>query len=312
MRYRYPLFIIVASIIFYGCSILDANKSGSTSEVIAIPKAQELSLDSADLQVIDRVCEFFDVYSGFDADSFDKMLGEARIIASVNGQSDSVYAFLDSLCESCAGDTNWEMKMSSLRSRSLSFYRSILLYDEIQKEEEIQQENVSDLLRQEYLAWNKLSKNYSELMMNSIEIEYWGGSLCGVIQCSSLARIQSLRTNDSHILLSHLQGTPESYSAGLPTEVAVHAFVEAMDSRIELVRDCREYMTEEAELTAPFYQRIDSLRPVVESDLKAWVNLRKQISQKIDRDQWKPYIESTSVLLYDLAVMNHDLYRNNI
>ena len=50
----------------------------------------------------------------------------------------------------------------------------------------------------------------------------------------------------------------------------------------------------------------------MESDLKTWVNHRTQISKKIDRDQWKPYIEATSVLMYDLAVMNHDLYRNEI
>lgn len=312
MNRLYSLFLFIASLILLGCSLSETANSASISEGTVAPLGQELSLDSTELQVIERICDFFDEYKEFDADSFDKMLGEAKEITSIYGQSDKIYASLDSLCEMCAGDTNLEMKISMYRSRCLSFLRSALIYDEIQKEEEIQSKHASDLLKKEYLAWNKLSEDYSELMMKCIDIEYWGGTMCSVVQCSSLARIQSLRMNDSHILLSHLQGTLDSYSAGLPTEVAVHAFVEAMDSRIELVKDCKKYMTEEAELTASYYQRIDELRPVVESELNAWVNLRTQISQKIDRDQWKPYIEATSVLMYDLAVMNHDLYRNEI
>lgn len=312
MNRLYSLLLFVASLLLLGCSLSETANSGSLSDRTDVPPSQELSPDSTDLQAVDRICEFFDVYKDSAVVSFDKMLSEAKEISSVYGLSDGIYASLDSLCETCSGNTNWDMKVSSYRSRCLSFYRSILLYENILNEDEIQREHVSDLLKKEYLAWNKLSEDYSELMMKCIDIEYWGGTMCSVVQCYSLSRIQSLRVNDNQILLSHLQGTLDSYSAGLPTEVAVHAFVEAMDSRIELVNDCKKYMTEEAELTAPYYQRIDELRPIVESDLKAWVNHRTQISKKIDRDQWKPYIEATSVLMYDLAVMNHDLYRNEI
>lgn len=64
------------------------------------------------------------------------------------------------------------MKVSMYRSRCLSFLRSALIYDEIQKEEEIQREHVSDLLKKGFLAWNKLSGDYSELMMKCFDIEY--------------------------------------------------------------------------------------------------------------------------------------------
>lgn len=93
MNRLYTLLLFITSLLLLlllGCSLSETANSESISEGTVAPLGQETCLDSTELQVKEKICDFFDEYKKFDADSFDNMLRDAEKNASAYGKSDSI------------------------------------------------------------------------------------------------------------------------------------------------------------------------------------------------------------------------------
>lgn len=201
--------------------------------------------------------------------------------------------FYDNLDES--GNTG-DMVLAAIVRCNLAFYKTIREYSEIVELKDAQ--SIHELIAAEYAKWNLLAGQVGCLGIDIAYLTYFEGSMNGSESSNLIASIQEIGFYNANVLKCRLKRDSYHLKEGIPGKIAAEALCKTIDFNLE-----HEYYEGDSrrEYELSIKKDAESNRKGLEKKIDEWLTLRYAISEKVDGDDYRPYIGSTGVLLINLA-----------
>lgn len=219
----------------------------------------------------------------------DSVIAEARRLYALSDDESTMGVVVDTGVEGCF-----------LMFEQYNEYSKLMSICKAQKQK--------DIITAEFQAWMQLANLFTELYCDCVDLNFWGGSICGPI----------LGYGVNEIWKAHLELYRSEYSLLNDTESAspvLHGtFVEP--ARKLLIECCKralkeynnyEYYKDDSNYKEPYKKTLKSaksLLPKLDKAVDNWIAARKQWGDESARDWDRPtYQQNTAAVLISLACL---------
>ncbi len=204
--------------------------------------------------------------------------------------------FYDNLDES--GNTGDMVLADNVRC-NLAFYKTIREYSEIVELKDAQ--SIHELIAAEYVKWNLLADQVERLGIDIAYLTYFEGSMSGPVSSNLIASIQEIGFYNANVLKCRLKRDSYHLKEGIPGKIAAEALCKTIDFNLEQLNHPEYYEGDSRREYELSLRSAESERKGLEKQIEEWLAFRHAISEKVDGDDYRPYIGSTGVLLINLA-----------
>ncbi|MEE3483135.1 MAG: hypothetical protein VZQ98_02280 [Bacteroidales bacterium] len=204
--------------------------------------------------------------------------------------------FYDNLDES--GNTGDMVLADNVRC-NLAFYKTIREYSEIVELKDAQ--SIHELIAAEYAKWNLLADQVERLGIDIAYLTYFEGSMSGPVSSNLIASIQEIGFYNANVLKCRLKRDSYHLKEGIPGKIAAEALCKTIDFNLEQLNHPEYYEGDSRREYELSLRSAESERKGLEKQIEEWLAFRHAISEKVDGDDYRPYIGSTGVLLINLA-----------
>ena len=198
-----------------------------------------------------------------------------------------------------------DMVLAANVRRNLAFYKTIREYSEINKDKmtsDLYNLILYDFIAAEYVEWNLLADQVGRLGVDIVSLTYFEGSMIEPVSSNLIASIQEIGFYNANVLKCRLKRDSYHLKEGIPGKIAAEALCKTIDFNLEQLNHPEYYEGDSRREYELSLRSAGSERKGLEEQIEEWLAFRHAISEKVDGDDYGPYVGSTGVLLINLAV----------